>query len=110
MKMQSPTSAIITSIAAASGGSLGGGVDPDRATHASGGVVQIDRVQGVRARRDSAAVESELAKLKEAFLSAALTTAMVMLILGASTVFSNLLTRARFQSAIPPRKSNCTTP
>jgi methylmalonyl-CoA mutase N-terminal domain/subunit len=27
---------------------------------------QIDRVQGVRARRDSAAVESELAKLKEA--------------------------------------------
>lgn len=41
-----------------------------------------------------------LAKLKEAFLSAALTTAMVMLILAASTVFSNLLTRARFQSEV----------
>jgi len=41
-----------------------------------------------------------LAKLKEAFLSAVLTTSMVMLILAASTIFANLLTRARFQSQL----------
>ena len=35
---------------------------------------------------------------KDAFLAAALTTSMVMLILATSTVFANLLTRARFQS------------
>ena len=39
-------------------------------------------------------------KLKDAFLSAALTTSMVMLILATSTVFANLLTRARFQSQL----------
>jgi tripartite ATP-independent transporter DctM subunit len=39
-------------------------------------------------------------KLREAFLSAGYTTAMVMLILGASTVFANLMTRARFQSTL----------
>jgi tripartite ATP-independent transporter DctM subunit len=41
-----------------------------------------------------------LERLKHAFLSAGYTTAMVMLILGASTVFANLLTRARFQSSL----------
>jgi len=41
-----------------------------------------------------------LRKLKDAFLSAALTTSMVMLILATSTVFANLLTRARFQSQL----------
>jgi C4-dicarboxylate transporter DctM subunit len=40
------------------------------------------------------------ANLKEAFLSAAMTTAMVMLILAASTVFANLLTRAQFQGQV----------
>jgi C4-dicarboxylate transporter DctM subunit len=35
-------------------------------------------------------------RLREAFLSAAYTTAMVMLILATSTVFANLMTRARF--------------
>lgn len=40
------------------------------------------------------------ARLKKAILSAGYTTAMVMLILGASTVFANLLTRARFQSTL----------
>ncbi len=33
-------------------------------------------------------------------MAAALTTSMVMLILGASTVFANLMTRARFQSQV----------
>ena len=37
-------------------------------------------------------------KLRQAVMSAALTTSMVMIILAASTVFSNLLTRAKFQS------------
>ncbi len=37
-------------------------------------------------------------ELKRAFLSAGYTTAMVMMILAVSTIFSNLLTRARFQS------------
>ncbi len=37
-------------------------------------------------------------KLREAVMGAALTTSMVMLILAASTVFANLLTRAQFQS------------
>lgn len=41
-----------------------------------------------------------LAKLRDAFMSAALTTSMVMLILAASTVFANLMTRARFQSEV----------
>jgi len=36
--------------------------------------------------------------LRSAFLSAGYTTAMVMMILAASTVFANLLTRARFQT------------
>lgn len=40
------------------------------------------------------------ASLREAFLSAGYTTAMVMMILAASTVFANLLTRARFQSTL----------
>jgi C4-dicarboxylate transporter DctM subunit len=39
-----------------------------------------------------------LRKLRDAVMSAALTTSMVMLILAASTVFANLLTRAQFQS------------
>jgi C4-dicarboxylate transporter DctM subunit len=38
--------------------------------------------------------------LRAAFLSAGYTTAMVMMILAASTVFANLLTRARFQSTL----------
>ena len=42
----------------------------------------------------------KLAKLKDAFLSAALTTSMVMLILATSTMFANLLTRARFQTEL----------
>jgi C4-dicarboxylate transporter DctM subunit len=37
-------------------------------------------------------------KLRQAFLGAGYTTAMVMMILAASTVFANLLTRARFQT------------
>ena len=37
-------------------------------------------------------------KLRQAVMGAALTTSMVMLILAASTVFANLLTRAQFQS------------
>jgi C4-dicarboxylate transporter DctM subunit len=37
-------------------------------------------------------------RVREAFMAAALTTSMVMLILGASTVFANLMTRARFQA------------
>jgi C4-dicarboxylate transporter DctM subunit len=41
-----------------------------------------------------------LPKLREAFLSAGYTTAMVMLILGTSTVFANILTRSRFQSTL----------
>jgi C4-dicarboxylate transporter DctM subunit len=41
-----------------------------------------------------------LAKLKDAFMSAVLTTSMVMLILAASTVFANLMTRAQFQSQV----------
>lgn len=41
-----------------------------------------------------------LAGLRKAFLSAAYTTAMVMMILAASTVFANLLTRARFQATL----------
>ncbi len=39
-------------------------------------------------------------RVREAFMAAALTTSMVMLILGASTVFANLMTRARFQSQV----------
>lgn len=39
-------------------------------------------------------------RLREAFLSAGYTTAMVMMILAASTVFANLLTRARFQATL----------
>jgi C4-dicarboxylate transporter DctM subunit len=39
-----------------------------------------------------------LANVKESFLSAAMTTGMVMMVLAASTVFANLLTRARFQA------------
>jgi C4-dicarboxylate transporter DctM subunit len=39
-------------------------------------------------------------KLREAFLSAAYTTSMVMLILATSTMFANLLTRARFQTTL----------
>ncbi|MEP7085593.1 MAG: TRAP transporter large permease subunit, partial [Betaproteobacteria bacterium] len=50
-----------------------------------------------------------LAKLKEAFLGAVLTTSMVMLILSASTVFANLLTRARFQSQLITLLGNITT-
>lgn len=50
-----------------------------------------------------------LAKLKAAFLSAALTTSMVMLILAASTVFANLLTRARFQSQLIELLGSITT-
>src|SRR5512144_3296095 len=49
------------------------------------------------------------AKLREAFLSAALTTSMVMLILATSTVFANLLTRARFQSQLIGLLSSITT-
>ncbi|WP_108660002.1 TRAP transporter large permease [Acuticoccus kandeliae] len=41
-----------------------------------------------------------LARLRTAFLEAGFTTAMVMLILATSTVFANLLTRARFQSTL----------
>ena len=37
-------------------------------------------------------------KLRQAVMGAALTTSMVMLILAASTVFANLLTRAQFQA------------
>ncbi len=37
-------------------------------------------------------------RLRQAVMDAALTTSMVMLILAASTVFANLLTRAKFQS------------
>ena len=37
-------------------------------------------------------------KLRQAVMGAALTTSMVMLVLAASTVFANLLTRAQFQS------------
>lgn len=40
------------------------------------------------------------ARLKDAFMVAALTTSMVMLILAASTVFANLMTRAQFQSEV----------
>jgi tripartite ATP-independent transporter DctM subunit len=40
------------------------------------------------------------ARLRAAFLSAGYTTAMVMMILAASTVFANLLTRARFQTTL----------
>jgi tripartite ATP-independent transporter DctM subunit len=40
------------------------------------------------------------ARLRAAFLSAGYTTAMVMMILAASTVFANLLTRARFQGTL----------
>lgn len=40
------------------------------------------------------------ARLRGAFLSAGYTTAMVMMILAASTVFANLLTRARFQNTL----------
>ncbi|MEO8136693.1 MAG: TRAP transporter large permease [Betaproteobacteria bacterium] len=50
-----------------------------------------------------------LARLKDAFLSAVLTTSMVMLILSASTVFANLLTRARFQSQLIALLSHITT-
>lgn len=39
-------------------------------------------------------------RLRQAFLNAGYTTAMVMMILAASTVFANLLTRARFQSEL----------
>lgn len=39
-------------------------------------------------------------RLRLAFLGAGYTTAMVMMILAASTVFANLLTRARFQSEL----------
>ncbi len=38
--------------------------------------------------------------LRKAFLEAGYTTSMVMLILATSTVFANLLTRARFQSTL----------
>jgi C4-dicarboxylate transporter DctM subunit len=41
-----------------------------------------------------------LAGLRNAFLAAGYTTAMVMLILATSTVFANLLTRARIQSEL----------
>ncbi|WP_116084905.1 TRAP transporter large permease [Tropicimonas sp. IMCC34011] len=41
-----------------------------------------------------------LRSLRRAFLEAGYTTAMVFLILGASTVFANMLTRARFQSTL----------
>lgn len=41
-----------------------------------------------------------LKRLKHAVLSAGYTTAMVMLILATSTVFANILTRARFQSTL----------
>ena len=51
----------------------------------------------------------KLAKLKEAFLGAVLTTSMVMLILAASTVFANLLTRARFQSQLIGMLASITT-
>ncbi|QYK41722.1 MAG: TRAP transporter large permease [Paracoccaceae bacterium] len=40
------------------------------------------------------------AGIRAAFLSAGYTTAMVMMILAASTVFANLLTRARFQTTL----------
>lgn len=50
-----------------------------------------------------------VAKLKEAFLGAALTTSMVMLILAASTIFANLLTRARFQSQLISLLGSITT-
>jgi C4-dicarboxylate transporter DctM subunit len=50
-----------------------------------------------------------LPKLKDAFMAAALTTSMVMLILAASTVFANLMTRAQFQSQIIDTLSLITT-
>lgn len=39
-------------------------------------------------------------RLRQAFLTAGYTTSMVMMILAASTVFANLLTRARFQATL----------
>lgn len=46
------------------------------------------------------------AGIRAAFLSAGYTTAMVMMILAASTVFANLLTRARFQGTLIELLSN----